>query len=160
MNIFPSETYEFKLIDEQSETLQRLKRRTEDSDNLISKITDKTFIGKIDNNKFRIISSNIGKGAFITMIGFISYEKGEVKLEVNKPFRILIYILMIFPFIALLIQLFDTSQEFNPIFILVCIVQVLVIRFLFVSIYFRAMSKSSLNRLADVLDTEWIKKKV
>ncbi len=160
MNIFPSETYEFKLIDEQSETLQRLKRRTEDSDNLISKITDKTFIGKIDNNKFRIISSNIGKGAFITMIGLISYEKGEVKLEVNKPFRILIYILMIFPFIALLIQLFDTSQEFNPIFILVCIVQVLVIRFLFVSIYFRAMSKNSLNRLADVLDTEWIKKKV
>ena len=159
MEIFPSQVYEFGLINAQNETLERLKRRTEESDSLTSKLTEKSFLGKVSGNRFRIISSAIGKGTFCTMTGFISYEKGEVKLEINKPFKILLTILMILPFIAFITQVFSASEEFNPVFILVFLGQVLIIRFLFIGLFFKILSKQSLNRLSDVLDTEWVKKK-
>ncbi|WP_312762314.1 hypothetical protein [Epilithonimonas sp.] len=159
MNIFPSTIYEFKLINGQTETLERLNRRTEESESLMSKVTEKSFIGKVKNNNFRIISSNIGKGAFCTLTGFIKEEKGEVLVEINKPFKILLTILMLFPFIAFFIQSFSKSTEFNPIFILICIGQILIIRFFFIGLFFKILSKQSLNRLSDVLDTEWVKKK-
>ena len=47
MNIFPKNDYTFKIIGEQKETLERLKRRTEGSESLTSKITDKSFLGII-----------------------------------------------------------------------------------------------------------------
>lgn len=159
MEIFPSQVYEFGLINAQNETLERLKRRTEESDSLTSKLTEKSFLGKVSGNRFRIISSAIGKGTFCTMTGFISYEKGEVKLELNKPLKILLTILMIFPFIAFITQVFSASEEFNPVFILFFLGQVLIIRFLFIGLFFKILSKQSLNRLSDVLDTEWVKKK-
>ena len=159
MEIFPSQVYEFGLINGQNETLERLKRRTEESDSLTSKLTEKSFLGKVSGNRFRIISSAIGKGTFCTMTGFISYEKGEVKLEINKPLKILLTILMILPFIAFITQVFSASEEFNPVFILVFLGQVLIIRFLFIGLFFKILSKQSLNKLSDVLDTEWVKKK-
>lgn len=65
MSIFPSIIYEFKLINGQTETLERLNRRTEESESLISKVTEKSFIGKVKNNNFRIISSNTEKVLFV-----------------------------------------------------------------------------------------------
>jgi len=159
MTIFPSSSYEFKLIDDQSETLERLKRRTEISESLISKSTDKSFIGKVNNNSFKIISADIGKGSFCTLEGIIKEEHGEVFVKINKPFKVLFSILMQLPFIALFIQLFSNPKVFNPITILVCLGQVLVIRFFFIGLFYKLLSKKSINKLADVLDTEWIKKR-
>lgn len=159
MIIFPSSNYEFKLINDQSETLERLKRRTELSESLISKLTDKSFIGKVTNNSFKVISADIGKGAFCTLEGIIKEERGQVFVEINKPFKILFSILMFSPFIALFIQLFSNPNEFNLIIILVCLGQVLVIRFFFIGLFYKFLSKKSINKLTDVIDTEWIKKR-
>ena len=49
MNIFPKSTYTFKIIGEETETIERLKRRTELSESLTSSITDKSFRGIIKN---------------------------------------------------------------------------------------------------------------
>jgi len=159
MKIFPSSVYDFKLINNEKETIERLKRRTENSENLISKITEKSFIGNIKENQFKIISSNIGKGAFCTLNGKINKENGEVIVEINKPFKILLSIFMFLPIIAIIIQLITKPSDFNPIFILVCIGQILIIRFFFIEIFYKILSKQSINKLSDVLDTEWIRKK-
>lgn len=159
INIFPFSVYEFKLINGQNETFERLERRTLKSDKFSSKYTDKSFIGKIQNNSFKLISSNIGKGAFCTLTGFIKDEHGEILVEINKPFRTLIVAMELFPFLALAIQLFSKPNQFSPIMVVVCILQVLIIRFLFVEIFFKIISKQSIKQLSDVLDTEWIRKK-
>ena len=159
MKIFPSSIYEFTLIDDQNETIERLNRRTENSDNLISKITNKSFIGKIDKNKFKIISSDIGKGAFCTLNGQINNKIGEVVVEINKPFKILLSILMLFPIVGFIIQLTLRVEEFNPIFIIVILAQILILRFVFIEIAYKFLSKQSINKLSDVLDTEYIRKK-
>src|SRR5690554_6585394 len=157
MKIFPTKEFEFKLIDNQDETLDRLRRRTEHSENLTSQYTDKSFRGKIEGTNFKIISSTIGRGAFCVMTGEITSDQGIVKVEIHKTFRILLSIILLFPIIGLLLMIINGTKDFLPILILVAIGQILLIRYVFIGLAFRLLSKSSLNRLRDVLDLEWKK---
>ena len=157
MNIFPTKEREFKLIDDQAETLNRLNRRTEKSENLTSQYTDKSFRGMINGNEFKVISSVIGKGAFCVMTGEINSNSGKVKVEIHKVFRILLSVFLLFPVIGMIAMIWSKAQEFSPILILVMIGQILMIRYVFIGLAFKFISKDSLNRLRDVLDFEWIK---
>ncbi len=157
MKIFPTKELKFKLIDDQAETLNRLNRRTEESKNLTSSHTDKSFRGIINGNEFKIISSAIGKGAFCVMTGAIESDRGNVKVEIHKVFRILLSIILCFPIVGILIAILTGQEEPNPIFILVVIGQILLIRYAFIGLAFKFLSRQSLNRLRDVLDFEWIK---
>ncbi|MBC5863814.1 hypothetical protein [Flavobacterium turcicum] len=158
MSIFPKSDYTFKIIGEETETIERLKRRTELSESFISNITDKSFRGIIKDNTFRIISSEIGKGSFCVLSGEINNQNGQVNVEINKAFRILLSVLLCFPFIGLIAQFFTNKEEFSIIFVLVVLLQILMIRYLFIEFAFRRFSKSSLNKLSDVLDIEHIEK--
>ena len=158
MKIFPNSSYSFKIVGNKTETLDRLKRRTEISEKLISQKTDKSFIGIIKENTFRIISSEIGNGAFCVLTGEINNQNGQVDIEINKVFRMLLSVFLCFPFVGLIMQILSEKLEFLAIFILVLIGQLLIIRFLFIEFAFKRFSKSSLNKLSDVLDIEHIEK--
>ncbi|KFF19117.1 hypothetical protein [Flavobacterium hydatis] len=158
MKIFPTNNYTFKIVGEEAATLDRLKRRTELSESLYSKITDKSFLGIIKDNTFRIISSEIGKGAFCVLTGEIKNQNGLLNVEINKGFRILLSIIWCFPIIALIVQALFVKEEFSVLFILVAILQIAIIRYMFIELAFRKFSKSSLNKLSDVLDISEIKK--
>lgn len=158
MNIFPKSYYTFKIIGEETETLERLKRRTELSESLTSSITDKSFRGIIKDNTFKIISSEIGIGAFCVLTGEIDNKNGQVEVEINKVLRILLSVLLCFPLIGVIAQTFSNKDGFSMTFIFVAILQFLMIRYLFIEFAFRRFSKSSLNKLSDVLDIEYIEK--
>lgn len=158
MKLFPTSNYNFTIIGEPSESLDRLKRRTEISESLVSKKTNKSFVGKITNNTFKIISSEIGKGAFCVLNGEIINKNGVVDIEINKAFKILLSFFLCFPAIGIIVQLCTEKIKFSPIFVLVAILQVLLIRFVFIEVAFRNLSKKSLNRLSDVLDIESFEK--
>lgn len=157
MKIFPTTELKFNLINNQDETLERLRRRTEKSENLTSKYTDKSFCGKIDGNHFKIISSAIGKGAFCVMTGEILSDRGHVKVQIHKIFKILLSIILLFPIIGLVMMIISGAENFSTVFILVLIGQILIIRYAFIGLAFKFLSKSCLNRLRDVLDLEWEK---
>ncbi len=91
------------------------------------------------------------------MSGEIESEKGNVKVEIHKVFRILLSVFLCFPIIGLIALTLTKAQEFSPIMILVMIGQILIIRFVFIGFAFKFLSKESLNRLRDVIDLEWIK---
>ena len=158
MNLFPKNDYTFKIMGEETETLERLKRRTELSESLTSKITDKSFIGKIKDNRFEVISSEIGKGAFCVLTGEIVNKDGQVEVKINKAFRILLSILLCFPFIGLIVQFFSNREDFSIIIILALLLQLLMIRYVFIEFAFRRFSKSSLSKLSDVLDIDQLEK--
>lgn len=159
MKILPTSNYNFKILGEPTESLERLKRRTQISENLISKMTDKSFIGTINNNKFRIISSEIGKGSFCVLNGEITNKHGIVNVEINKPFQILLCILLCLPAVGLIAQFLTQEANLFLLFTAVAIMQILMIRFIFIELAFRRLSKTSLNRLSDVLDIESLQKK-
>ncbi len=127
MKIFPTKELKFKLIDDQAETLNRLNRRTEKSENLTSSHTDKSFRGIIKGNEFKLISSAIGKGAFCVMTGVIETDKGNVKIEIYKVFRILLSIILCFPIVGILITILTGQDEPNTIFNLLVSVKILII---------------------------------
>ncbi|MFT5890791.1 MAG: hypothetical protein ACI9Y7_000889 [Dokdonia sp.] len=154
VKIFPVKEQTFTLIGDQTEAIDRLQRRTERSKNLTSRYTDKSFLGIINGNHFKLISSKIGKGAFCVMTGEIIDGKGNVKVEVNKVFKILLSIVLCFPVIAIIITFLTGTEEFSPIFIIVVIGQILIIRYAFIGLTFKFLSNASLNRLRDVLDFE------
>jgi hypothetical protein len=154
MKIFPNKKQDFILISQQSETIHRLERRTEKSQYLTSQLTDKSFRGIINGNEFKIISAAIGKGAFCVMSGRINSTDGFVTVEIHKFFKVLSSILMFLPIIGLILTDL-ASKDFLPIMILATILQVIGIRFLFIELGFRLLSRESLNRLRDVLDIEW-----
>jgi len=158
MKIFPASNYSFKIIGEQTESLERLKRRTQISESLSSKITDKSFLGTINNNSFKIISTEIGKGAFCVLNGEVTNKNGTVNVEINKAFQILLFILLCLPIAGLIAQLFTHELNLFLVFIVVAIGQILMIRFIFIELAFRRLSKRSLNRLIDVLDIESLEK--
>jgi hypothetical protein len=157
MKIFPTVELKFKLIDDQVETLNRLNRRTEKSGNLTSSHTDKSFRGIINGNEFKLVSSAIGKGAFCMMNGKIESDSGNVKVEIHKFFRILLSVFLLLPIIGIIAITVSGAEEFSPILFLVAIGQILIIRYVFIGLAFRFLSRESLNKLRDVLDFEWVK---
>lgn len=158
MTIFPKSDYTFKIVGEETEAMERLKRRTEYSESLTSSITDKSFRGIIKDNTFRIISSEIGRGAFCVLTGEIVNKDGKVHVEINKAFRILLSIFFCFPFVAIIVEC-ASKKEYSITFIAVAILHLLIIRYIFIEFVFRLLSKSSLKRLIDVLDIEYLIKK-
>ena len=157
MNFFPTNERTFKLYDTQAESLERLQRRTEKSENLTSQRTNKSFVGIINGNQFKLISSTIGKGSFCVMKGEITDGKGNVKVEIHNSFKILLSIILCVPIIAILISFVTGTEEFSLFLIVVVLLQILMIRYIFIEFAFKSVSNTSLQRLRDVLDVEWTK---
>lgn len=157
MNIFPTKEQKFKLINNQVETLERLNSRTDKSKNLTTQFTDKSFRGIINGNEFKIISSEMRKGAFCVMTGKIDAQSGNVKVQIHRAFRILISVFFCILIIGMTILAFTETKLLSPILIFQMIGLVLMIRYVFVGLVFKFLSKDSLNRFHDVLDIEWIK---
>jgi membrane protein YqaA with SNARE-associated domain len=65
-------------------------------------------------------------------------------------------IFIFLPIIGISISILTGIEEFSPIFILVAIGQTLIIRYIFIALAFKRLSKNSLRRLQDILDIEWI----
>jgi hypothetical protein len=68
---------------------------------MTSNFTDKSFRGIVDGDEFKIISSEIGKGALCVMTGKIDNDNSYVNVEIKKAFRILFSIISFMPIILL-----------------------------------------------------------
>lgn len=156
MKIYPSSSYNFKLIDEENDSLGSLMRRTEISESLVSKMTEKSFIGTVSESGFKVINSEIGIGALCVLSGNVHNQIGQVNIELNKAFKILFSVILCLPIIAVISVLFQESSDFPLFLIVIVIFQILLIRYLMIELFFRFASKRSLNRLIDVLDAELV----
>ncbi len=154
MKIFPTKEVKFKLIQTQKHALEILKRRTEKSENITSQYTNRSFRGKINGTSFKIISATIGVGAFCVMEGEILNNQVNARVQIHKVFKILLGIFLLFPLLAFVVMITNEKEQFSPIFLLVVVGQLLIIRFGFIAFAFKFLCKSSLNRLKDVLDLE------
>ena len=154
MKIYSSSSYNLKLIDGDNESLERLVRRTEISESLVSKRTEKSFIGTILGNEFRIITSEIGIGALCVLSGNVNNQIGQINIELNKAFKLLFSVILCLPIVAVISVFIQEPSKFPWFLIVVVIFQILIIRYLIIEVFFRFASKRSLNRLIDVLDAE------
>ena len=95
MKLFPTKRYKIELIDNSEKSIELLKLRTLESDSLSTKSTNKEFIGRINGNHFKIISSEVGIGAFTVLKGNFSDDSVDIVAEINKPFKVLISLMFL-----------------------------------------------------------------
>jgi len=79
------------------------------------------------------------------MTGKINSENGYVKVEIHKVFKILLSIFLCFPIISIIIMIISKSQNFSLFMILIMIGQILMIRYVFINLAFRLLSKVNLK---------------
>lgn len=158
MKLFPTKIYTVKLRSNYSLCVQNLKTNTEITDSLISKKTNKGFIGKITENGFKLISSESGRGAVCVLIGDFKDLNGTIGVRLNNAFKVLFSILLSYPFIAFGLlaynEGFEKAIEFTP----TLIISLLFIRFVFIELSFRLISKTGLNKLTQTLNIIELKK--
>ena len=90
MKIFPTNNYQFELKKESSVALSELEKNTMITDSLVSEWTKKTFIGQVNSNGFKIISSKPGRGAFCVLEGKIESYNGTLEIRIHKAFRVML----------------------------------------------------------------------
>lgn len=152
MNIFPSKSFNIELAEDINTSLEKLNKRTKISSSLISSYTDKTFIGKINSNNFKLITSEIGKGAFCVFNGSITNNQIKVIATVNTPFKILISIWAIgfFGFILFM----GAKENFEGLIpqLIPFLVFLLVIRYLLIGLFFKKLTNNGIKRFKDILN--------
>ena len=70
-------------------TLNKLRQNTKLTDSLTSEYTDKEFIGQISDYGFKVISSEIGRGAVCVFIGELQDSFGTLEIRIHKAFKLI-----------------------------------------------------------------------
>ena|SRR5690554_1175325 len=160
MKIFPTNNYEFELTKESTDALSELAKNTLITDSLVSEWTKKAFIGQVNNNSFKIISSKPGRGAFCILNGKLESKRGTLEIRIHKAFRIMLSLIYLFPIIGFTIALFTKEKEVIITLILPTLMALVVFRFVFTELAFRIISRNGLKKLTEIIGITKLKKNV
>ena len=114
-------------------------------------VTKKEFRGQVNEKGFKLISSEIGRGAVCVLIGKFEGKTGEIEVRIHKAFKVMFSILLSYPFIGFgliaYIHGIEKGLSFSPILL----IGLLVIRFVFIELSFRFISNTGINKLTNIL---------
>ena len=151
MKLFPTKNFIAELRSDYSISMKNLKSNTDITDLLTSDWTDKVFRGQVNENGFKIISSEIGRGAVCVLIGKFNGKTGEIEVRIHKAFKVMFSILMLIPIIGIGITIITKEIEKPFGLIIPMIMGVVFVRFILVELSFRFISNSGINKLTDIL---------
>ena len=77
MKIFPAKIYEFKLLIDSSKAITELDKNTFKTDTLNAEWTEKTFVGMVNENEFKVITSKPRSGVFLCFKRKTRSKKGN-----------------------------------------------------------------------------------
>ncbi len=158
MKLFPTKNFTAELTENSATAMAELKRNTDITDSLVSDWTKKAFRGQVNENGFKIISSEIGRGAICVLIGKFDGKNGEIEVRIHKAFKIMFSILMLMPIIGFGIVFLTTEIEKSIGIIFPMIMGILFVRFVFMELSFRIVSRTGINKLSKILRIETLEK--
>ncbi len=151
MKLFPNKNFTVELKDDRATSLNELRRNTKLTDKLVSVYTDKEFIGEVDDSGFKIISSEIGRGAVCVFIGELQDSIGTVEIRIHRAFKVMFSILMLMPAIGFGISIVKQGIEKSLGIIIPIIIGILFIRFVLIELSFRFISQSGFKKLTKII---------
>ena len=160
MKLFPAKNFKVELISDYSMSMENLKSNTDITDSLTSDWTKKAFRGQVSENGFKIISSEIGRGAVCVLIGKFDKNTGEIEVRIHKAFKVMFSILMLMPIIGFGLAILSNGIEKSTGIIIPTIMGILFVRFIFLELSFRFISNTGINKLTDILRIKELKKNV
>jgi hypothetical protein len=159
MKLFPTKNLKAKLTEDCSIALAELKQNTDITDSLVSSRTKKAFRGQLSENEFKIISSEIGRGAICVLNGKFDGTIGEIEVRIHKAFKVMFSILLSYPFIGFGLIFFNDGFEKAVEFLPILLIGLLFIRFVFIELSFNFISRIGLNKLTKIMRIEKLTKK-
>jgi len=157
MKLFPTKTFTAELTENSSTAMAELKRNTDITDSLVSDWTKKAFRGQVGENGFKVISSEIGRGAIYVLIGKFSGKTGEIEIRIHSAFKVMFSIIMLYPIIVFGIITYDNGIEKAVENIPFLIIAGLAIRFVFIELSFRFISNTGIKKLTKIIGIKTLK---
>ncbi|MEP0264290.1 hypothetical protein [Dokdonia sp.] len=151
MKLFPTKNFKVTLKNDYSNSMEHLKSNTDITDLLTSDWTKKAFRGQVHEKGFKIISSEIGRGAICVLIGEFDGKNGELEIRIHKAFKVMFSILILMPFIGFGIAIITNGIEKSIGIIIPAIIGILFLRFVFIELGFRFVSNTGMNKLSKIL---------
>ena len=126
-----------------------LKHDTDLTENLVSTWTNKKFRGQVTERDFKLISSEF--------IGNFDNNHGTIEIRIHKVFQVLFGIMLTYPLIAFGLILFGrgiyNAVQFTPLLVFAF----LFIRYVFIGVSFKLISRTGLKKLTQTLNIKNVK---
>ncbi len=159
MKLFPNKIFIAELRSDYSISMENLKLNTDITDSLTSDWTKKEFRGQVNEKGFKLISSEVGRGAICVLIGKFDGKIGEIEVRIHKAFKVMFSILMLMPIIGIEITLLTKEIEKPFGLIVPMIMGIVFVRFVFMELSFRFVSNTGINKLTEILTIKELNKK-
>ena len=157
MKIFPSKEYSVTLINDGSESIAELRKETLSEDQFVSNWNSQTFIGRIDGPEFEVKLSKKLYGTFCILKGKIERSNGILEIRISKIFKVLFWVLFLFPIIGFFISVIQNGFYNSVDFIIPTLLLLLVIRFVFIGLGFTIFSRKAIKKLSKTIGIEKMK---
>lgn len=159
MKLFPTKSFQVELTNDCSISIENLKSNTDLTDSLTSSPTNKAFRGQITDRRFKVISSEIGRGALCVLTGEFDGKTGQIEVRIHKAFKIMFSILMAMPVIGFGFAMATNGVEKSFGMIVPTLMGIAFVRFVFLELGFRFISSTGINKMTDILSIKELNRK-
>jgi len=154
MKIFPENDYSIELNNDSSLAISELKNQTLSKEQFVTNWNNQAFIGEIEGNEFEVKLSKKLTGEICVLKGKLENKKGTLEIRIGKIFRIIFIAIVLFAISGIITAIIQNKLE--VIFHLV--ITVLVMRFIFLELGFRIVSKSGIKKLTETIGIKKLNK--
>ena len=154
MKIFPTNNFLLELNNESTEAIRNLQKETLSDEQFIVNWNDKTFIGTINQNEFKLRLSKKLYGGFCILKGKLENESGILETQVSKLFKVIFGGIVLFCLSGILISIIQNKLEI----LIPLVMTILIFRFVFIELGYRLVSKRGINKLAQILGIATLRK--
>ncbi|WP_058105648.1 hypothetical protein [Maribacter dokdonensis] len=147
MKMFPENVYSIELNNDYFVGISELKNQTLSKEQFVTDWNSQTFIGIIEKNEFEVKLSKKLIGEICILKGKLENKKGTLEIRTGRIFKIIFIAILLFALSGIITAIIQ--KEFEVIFHL--IMTVLVMRYIFMELGFRIISKSGINKLTEII---------
>ncbi len=147
MKIFPESDFLIELNIDSELAFLELKKRTLSKEQFVANWNNQIFIGEIEKNEFEIKLSEKLFGEFCILNGKLENRNGTLEIRTGKIFKIIFVAIVLFGLSGVIVSIIQNKLEL----ILNFVMTILVMRFVFLELGFRLVSKNALNKLTEII---------
>jgi len=147
MKLFPKQYYSIELQNDSSISIAELKNHTLSDEQFVSNWNNQVFIGKINNNEFKIKLSKNLYGKFCTLKGKLENKSGVLEIGISRMIKIWFFVIVIFITTGFITAVVENKHEVLP----PLLIAIIVFRLIFIELGFRIISKNALKKLTEII---------
>ena len=156
MKIFPEKEYSIELNKDSLLGISELKNQTLSEEQFVTNWNNQPFIGKIDKNEFEVKLSKKIIGEFCVLKGKLENEKGTLEIRTGRIIKIIFVAIVLFAVSGIITAIIRTELEL----IFHLVMTILVMRYIFLELGFRLVSKSGIDKLTEIIGIKKLNKNV